>query len=595
MEPQVKADGWASFAGGMHFPEGNHHIVGKDQAELLVNGTVRNGWLAPRPAFDLQSINWVDLKAQHVFESGVIQGAAFYDSDNGPRFVFAADGYLLSYDPARREMRVVSPDKEQCFHSHAPFVYLQQRGRWMVAQDGINRPVIIDGDGSYEETDPYNGVPTGLMMADGWHRLVVVAPDRVRLFISDHEFDPSSGPLKFTDDATYYKNAKWFQVPRGLGKIVGVEFAPSFNNQEDWGPLLVFCERGIRAYQLQVPRENWTDQDIAATILPTTGGVSHHAVVPRGNDVVFSDDEGRIQTFKAAITRRDDVRLKMADQAVWPLYKAEHAGLRRWRSAMRFDDRVLVTVQPERIQRTKGRTSVRHAGMVVMEEDHLSERPFVWAGLWTGIKPTWIVSGVGKTRTSEAPQEMAFAVSLDDDGVQRLYQITTRRGPDMVPAPRPVSMWAVPRWMEWGSIFDINSFNRGSLRFSGIRGAIQIDAKWQRDNEIPQEWFTHYAAGPGCLLFSDCAVQELASANEPNLKLPAPARDKGFYKARPWLHITGEAQLEEGQVIVDAKLATGKSTVTCAPQATVKLSDGCYPNYWRTEDSSLTNPSITIC
>jgi len=365
MPDALKADGWTTFAGGMHLSEGSHAVVGDDQAELLVNATVRHGRADPRPAWRMIPINWDARNVQTIFERGVIQDSAFYDSPAGPRFVYAVDGHLLSFDPVERLMRRVDPDGERPFHRFAAFVHLQQRNRWLVAQDGLGPPVILEGDAARVNSDPFDGVPTGLMMADGWHRLVIASPCRTRIYLSDHEFDPESTPLSFSDDAAYFRNARYFEIPPSLGRITALTFAPSFNNQDDWGPLLVFCERGTRAYLVQTPREEWLERDIAGTMLPTHGACAHGAIVPRGNDVVFSDQNGRIQSIRSVLSKLDDSRLQEADQPVWPLYRDEHGGLRRWRRSVRFDDRILTTVWPERVRRGDDKQSVRHRGLVV--------------------------------------------------------------------------------------------------------------------------------------------------------------------------------------------------------------------------------------
>lgn len=602
MPDEYRADGWISFAGGMRLSDGARAAVGKDQAEVLVNVTVRHGRAEPRPAFRRARVFWTTRKAEAVFTRGTIQASRFYDGPDGGRWIFIADGHILSWNPANGIARMISPDRQRCFHRLARHAFLEQRGRWMIAQDGINPPVIIDGDNATVNEDPFNGVPTGMMMADGWHRLAVVAPDRKRIFISDHEFDPISTPLSFTDDATYFKNARYFQVPASLGPIVGITFAPSFNNQDDWGPLLVFCEHGTRAYQLQVPREQWADIDIAATVLPTVGACAHGAFAVRGNDVVFSDQNGRIQTFKQAITTRDDVRLRPADQAVWPLYRGEDAKFRRWRKAARFDDRILTTVWPEPVRLGNGRQAVRHRGLVVMEEDHLSDRPFVWAGLWTGIYPVAIESGYVSGGPDESPVEKCFAVSLDPDGQNRIYEITKMAGPDMMPEPRRVPMWLIPRWQDFEKPFARKKIQAAALQLAEIRGRVTITGYWQTSATRPAPWFEHHDAGAECLMFGggdncDMAFPEITG--RPRVNLPAPASEGDFLRARPWLRVAGNVAIEEGIFEAGLNAAKPQANVSCAEPSTVTARvASCEPNYWEPHSSELPidqSLSVNVC
>ena len=603
MADKLITDGWASLAGGMYLPGGNHNVVGPDQAEILVNATVRRGWAEPRPAFRRTPTIWMSQEAQQSFERGIIQGSSYYDSPNGARWVYIADGHILSFDPVTNFMRVISPNGVRPFHRQAPFAWLQQRAHWMVAQDGMGPPVIIDGDNAVINEDPYNGVPTGMMMADGWHRLAVVDPTRTRIYISDHEYDPISGPLKFTDDATYFKNAKYFEIPRALGKIVAIKFAPSFNNEGDWGPLLVFCERGTRAYQLQLPREFWLNQDIAATVLPTIGACAHDSVETRGNDVIFSDHTGRIQTFKAALTRENDVRMDVADEPVWQLYKNEHASRRRWRKMARFDNRTLTTVWPEVVNLGNGKVIVKHLGIVALEEQHLSNQPFVWSGLWTGIYPVALDAGGVKQSDQGGRDERCFAVSHDCDHVNRLYELTKKNGPDLMPEKRRVPMWVIPRWLNWDTIFETKKISEVFAQLGSVRGRVTISGWWQTSGDLPREWFRREHAGGDRMLFGQGTdkrgIITPALKGIPILKFPAPNSKRSFYRARPWLRIFGEASLEETVFTASIANATPGADGSCKePEKAVVESQKEEPNFWELycgDDPEDTPLGIQVC
>lgn len=599
----VVSDGWASLAGGMYLADGNHNVVGSDQAELLVNATVRRGWAEPRPAFSMTSIIWIDKGAQSAFERGIIQGSAYYDSPEGARFVYIADGHILSFNPASREMRLISPGGVRPFHRQAPFAWLQQRGRWMVCQDGIGAPVILNGDNAEINEDPYNGVPTGMMMADGWHRLAVVDPSRTKIFLSDHEFDPVSEPLKFTNDATYFKNAKYFEIPRSLGLITGIAFAPSFNNQDDWGPLMVFCEHGTRMYRIQLPRDQWLNQDISATILPTIGACAHGAIVTRGNDVVFSDHTGRIQTFKAALARRDDVRTKVADEPVWRLYEKEHATRRRWRKSVKFDNRIITTVWPEAVNLGNGKVIVRHKGMVVMEEEHLSDRPFVWSGLWTGVCPVAIDTGGVKADKQGSQQERCFIVSHDPDNVNRIYEIGRDSGPDKMPSRKRTAMWVIPRWMNWEHIFERKRIRSISTQLSNVRGRVSIRGWWQTAGDLPRDWFQAEEAGADRLLFGQGedgqGIISPAIKGRARMALGSPIADTEFYRARPWFRIEGDARIEE--TVFTALLTASElgNDVSCErKEFAVAEPDSEVPSFWEPHSRELPDAEplgIQVC
>lgn len=597
MPDEIQNDGFLTLSGGMNLSRRNHRVAGEDQAETLVNATVRRGWAEPRPRFRRRQVFWLHQFAQQAFENGIIQGSARYSSDAGPRIVYAADGRLISFNPESGEADLLRPDgMDRPFLDTVPFVHLQQHGRWLIAQDGVNPPVIVDGDSARLDTDPFSGIPVGCMMASGWNRLVVVAPDRERIFLSDHAMDPGSTPLSFTDDTGYYLNARYFRVPRELGRIVAVDFAPSFNFQDDLGPLVVFCERGTRTYAIQYPREEWIQRDIAVTMLPTTGACAHGASVARENDLLFSDEDGRIQTFKAAASRRETVRIDHVDQPVRELYDRENAALRRWRRAGKFDNRVLTTVWPERIRRPRG-WMVRHRGFAVMEEEHLSERPFVWAGLWTGVNPVTIDVIGTQPSPWESIDERCFVVSMDDDKVNRIYELDREPGPDLLPEPRRVPMWIVSRWLDWKAAFDLKRFDSGAMQLGRIRGRVTVQAWWETPERQPEEWFVHEDAGPECVR-PDCqagTISSFFSSGRSRFNLSAPGSG-GFHRARPIFRVAGCAPVHE--VIFAASQSPGPkgSAVDCRPkEKAVAARKRCAPDYWKFDGDTVPRLPVEIC
>lgn len=595
MEGARQTDGFMVLSGGMFSSGDNPHLTGPDQADALVNATVRRGWAEPRPRFKRVDVVWEDRLAQQAFENGAVQGAARYDSDEGPRVVYAADGRLISFDPVAGTAALLRPGGvTRPFLQSAPFVYLQQRGRWLVAQDGLNTPVIVEGNAARFDTDPFGGIPVGTMMADGWNRLVVVAPDRERIYLSDHDMDPSSTPLSFTDGARYFLNARFFQVPREIGRIVGVGFAPAFNFQDDLGPLVVFCERGTRAYSIQYPREEWIQRDISSTMLPTIGGCSHGGIVSRGNDMVFSDHNGRIQTFKVAISRRESVRIQPIDRGVHDVYAREDAALRRWRKAERFDDRMLSTVWPERVRRPYG-FAVRHRGFIVLEEDTASERPFVWAGVWTGVKPVEITVVQVQQSSYQSPEERCFIVSLDDDGANRIYELDREQGDDLMPAPRRVPMTVFSRWMDWKTVFDPKRFLGASVHLGPIKGRVTVRGWWQTSGESPSDWFVHHDAGPGCIQPGCDGIGTLDAPSRPRLNLPAPPSPNAFFRARPILRISGRSSLREAAFHAETQSIGQGTGTSCVEPGSVSATRSCGPGIWDDAGDPSRPASVTVC
>jgi hypothetical protein len=529
---------WLSFAGGMNAAPGPYRLTAEDEAPLIVNGTVRNGWIQTRPPWQVRPLRWDTLTAQRAFERGVFQGGCFYDGPDGPRLVVAFSGEVLILDPAGYTVKAALPKAP--FSKGAPEAFFQQRGKHLVCQDGINPPVILTGDAAVQGTDPARGFPTGEMMADGWGRTAVVMPGRRRIQFSDHENDPTrDSVLSFTEDTEYFKNARWFEIPGSLGLITGIIFAPALGRNGDQGPLLVFCEKGVRAYNVSLPRETWTTVDITSTPLPETGGGAPNSLVARGDDVIFTAHDGRIMSLKAALRRDEDARLSLFDNAVWPLYAGGDGThlFRRW--AARHDGRTLVTVEPERVPGNSAEepTRVRHRGIVALQESPsiVREAP-VWDGLWTGIYPVCLMTGTIKG----VPH--CWAISLDDDGVHRLYELGTE-GPDVGEVPRRIETLVKLRASDFDMPYRPKPYASSALRLDEVKGRVTVEGWWQQDGHGPVPWFvaneTNHDAWRA--VEGSEVIQVPAPLRLPRMNPPAPPVDRPFHEVTPWIRITGQA------------------------------------------------------
>jgi hypothetical protein len=564
---------WLSHAGGMNMSAVNRRVAIEDEPFFLSNATVRRGWAETRPAIRRLETLW-SSDAQAIFEHGRMQGAQFYRSLHGDFMVYAVDGELLIYDLQTRLMEKVALDKRP-FSAESPFVWFCQRGNHFIAQDGVSPPVVLNGKLAEQGTEPRKEVPTGKMMANGWGRLAVVAPNRRWIYFGNHEADPlADDDLAFTEDTAYYLNTRFFEVSSSLGLIVGIAFAPSLNGGSDLGPLTVFCENGVVAYDISLPRETWAETDITNTLFDTIGACAHAAIVPRGNDLLFSDQHGRIQTIRNAISRQEDASIAITDRNVWPLYEKEDGSLRRHRMSVRFGERILTTVQPQRYRINRGRFAVRHLGMVILQETPIVQRNPVWDGVWTGVQPTSLATAtVGGV-------ERCLIASLDDDGIQRLYELTTDAEDDFGTSRSPIPMIVGLQGSDLDQPFLPKPHKSCVARLGGLRGTVNVRGFWQPDRGSVQPWFSAVEIA-GSAILASCA-DGLSFAQEqprPRLNLPAPPKDASiYYEAAPWLEITGRARLEE--VTLEASEPTSNPdsvNVSCRKPAS-PAAYGCPPS-----------------
>lgn len=563
----------------MNASSANPGNLGEDELQLLVNGTVRNGFISPRPPFSQSEIAWRDDGAQRIMERGVFQGAGVYERTTGADIMLAFDGWVFRYSLATREVRRITTT--QPFSKHSPNVWFGQRGGICIAQDGVSPPLIIRGDTATQGTDPSRSVPTGCMMAEGWGRLAVASPGRDRIYIGNHESDPLSAPLDFTEDTQYYKNTRFFEVPRRLGRIMALVFAPALNGTADLGPLTAICERGVIAYDVSIPRDKWAEEDITTTPLPTIGGCSMFSHVVRGNDIVFSDQHGHIQTLRMAVSRNEDTRILAMDQKVWPLYRSENQSLRHHRWSVRHDERVLTTIQPERVIRDGGRVSVRHRGIIALQESPVVPRFPCWDGLWTGIFPVCLLQ-VG---------DRCFSVSLDSDGIHRLYEIDRGVGYDATPNLKAVPVIAGMRATSIGLPFLAKPVKNVSFRLSEISGIVNLRGWWETDRGTPSEWFSGLKYTGDQLSFERGKIIDPSTTSE-RVNPPTPSATTAFDFA-PWIGFSGLARLDE--VILetkDSKPTPDTNNISCALPVQLPANSTCPIDIY--EYDARLAPEITV-
>lgn len=594
---------YGSYASGINAAALPLRNIRPDELPLMVNATVRNGFAETRPGWEWQPLSFFDAQQDQLsFEQGKFQGCGQFLSNGGPRAVFVVDGKVFSYDPLTGYIQNYTLDSGKSpFSKLSPHAWVQQRGQWVIVQDGQSAPFRSNGATS-EQTltvpNPAGGVdpsvPTGTVMAEGWHRLFVADPSRSRIYASDHDMDPVSTPISFTEATDYYLAARYFEVPPALGRIMGMAFPPYQDTSTGIGPLMVFCEKGVQAFNVAVPRTQWTTQDITQTILPSVGASSFQAYSDKGADLVFRDHEGRIRTIRNAQQFQATGANFTNDFAVWNLYKNEDASLRSFSYAVTFDRRTLTLTHPQRSFLFDKRYSVIHKSIAVMENDNLSDKPDVWS-FWTGLNIC------GMLTIPVGGEDVLLAFCRDPDGVNRIYKLTKEGLYDKPPGKvKKIQMTLTTAALDFGAAMQPKKLQGSAMRLSALRGEVKVCGRWQPDNLQPQPWFTHYEVHANCLQFSTdpCGVMQMASGMNPRLVLPAVPQKPIFYEASMTFDIFGPARVQELRLVAEEQKVGDVTNVTCQSEATQAAQVLCEVNplcYDAFTADDANNPTVTPC
>lgn len=522
----------------------------------LVNGTVTSGFCDPRPPFIFHQVAALDVASSAHFAQGVVQGAGLYLSEFGAVIAIASDGYIFRFDV---EAGTIEKVGVKAFSKYSPRVSFCKRGPYLIAQDGESPPVVIRHRTAKQGTHPTRSIPTGWLMAEGWGRLAVASPCRTKIYFGNHIADPNAGEgltrddfppeLAFTEDTDYFKNIRYFRSGSPGDRIVGMTFTPSLNGDGDLGPLAVFRERSTWLYNTRVPRELWGEQDIASNPLPNIGACGPDSISIRGNDILFSDQTGRIQQMRIAVRRNDDARLKAYDSNVSTIYSGDHAThLNRRISAHLPERHTLVAIHPEVVNRRDGRWTVRHRALLALNESPVMESPqAVWDGTWTGVHPVAMVAAPWRGKNT------LFIISLDSDGVNRIYRLGDAPGYDVAHdhTSRLQPMLVVTRADSEQEPFKLKRAKAGAVNIGAASGPVSLSAKWIGDG-APLHWFTASHHVPHCLNEGNWSD----SKDLPRMTLPVPPGNT-YNNGQVSITVRGQARVEE--IAIDSEFLSSPS------------------------------------
>lgn len=294
-------------------------------------------------------------------------------------------------------------------------VYFQQAENWLIVQDQQSAPYLYNGMVFRRATS--DEVPVGGPMAYGKGRLWVARGSEYYggdLVYGDPIYGRNS-VIRFTEN-TFLNEGGAFAVSNG--PITGLAFAANLDTSLGDGDLLVFTPTATYAFNAPVDRDVWKDLNypIQRFALLNFGSFNQESIVPVNGDLFFRAQDGIRSLIYARRDFTEFGNTPISRQVVRALaYDTEFYLTAA--SAVNFDNRMLMTIQPEKVN---GR-GVVHRGMVVMDFDLVSgmgrKLPPAWEGVWTGVDILQMLT----VRIQK--QERCFIFGLNQGGIG-LYEVT---------------------------------------------------------------------------------------------------------------------------------------------------------------------------
>ena len=450
-------------------------LIPQNQLAWMINGRTRGGKAATRP-FLVQRL---------ILPEGNIQGVSYFSIQNG-MIILQVGGRLYR---VRISNRTYSYDEIQLpFVGSAklPYAWMVETVGSIVVQDGQSYPIIYDGSTARRADPTKNEVPLGTAMAFGNGRLWVAVRSN-ELVAGDIKTRVFQSELKFTE-SQYFSGGGAFYFPFAINALA---FVPA-SGAAGYGSLMVFGKNqthGVRADIAQ--RDLWPDYPgFIQPILLNTGAASQFSMTEANQDLFWRDGDGGVRSLRTAVVAEaggpGNTPLSREIARIVDFESEHRLGAC---SAVLFDNRYLMTASP--FINIHNQTSFRD--IVSLDFAPLASNrgkaPPAYDGEWDGLNFVRLVKG------SFRGEERAFALTTDDDGNNRLWEIVeegtrdryeTCSGEDLIQQESPVPMTIEFPSRDFGDPSTRKRLERCDVYLQNMEGEMTMEVYWRADNF--QEW-----------------------------------------------------------------------------------------------------------
>lgn len=439
------------------------NLLPRNKASLIVNGTVRTGYLNNRPGWMGLPLSFPDDETRTNYTTGKFQGSGVYQPDIGlPFFFVSVSGriYKIVLGTTFATCEDITPSGDPNM-STLPRVWMCQADTFMVIQDGLDAPFIYDGNTLRRSTcilpdnpnnttgepwlDPSNKeVPTGTAMCYGYGRLWLVRGKSVAAGDILNAAIPNSAIL-FTE-VLQFKDE--FAVPLTSGDITAIIFGANIDTSLGQGALQLHTSSGqVTTVNVGVDRTTWTTTSIQEIGLVGGAATGQDAVVNVNNDTWFRAHDG-LRSFVVARRQFNTWGNTPESREVSNILNDDQPDLLAYASGVWFNNRLLMTCSP---QVTQGHRFF--SGLVSLDFDLLStlnrysgtaydsDPQPCYDGIWTGLNISQII------KTFFGTTERCFIFSWDAVLGNQMWELL----PDGPQSAFDNGSCPIQSWMETGS------------------------------------------------------------------------------------------------------------------------------------------------
>jgi len=493
----VLTDGSFSFSGGCDASkpttvESAITTDGLSRNEISwgVNCIMRDGGI-------MQRTGWQPVGKVHDGTSLYQFGYMYEPVDNSnPYLVFSIGGEIIKYDPTTLTVTNLST---QFGISNPPLssdqAFFRQGEEFLVIQagDGVTLPLFWDGailrksNGLNPAPGLTRELPAATAMAYYMGRLwyaqgrtysagdIVGGPNGTLAYaFRDSILKVTENPLAIGGDG--------FKVPTNAGNIRALGAEANLDAALGQGRLLVYTRKSIYALKVPITRADWigatsNNQPEQSVVQINNGAVNDTSIVGVNGDQYFQSLEPAIRSFKTATRAFNQFGNKSISANVGRILGFNDRSLMRFSSGIEFDNRMLQTVLPRRVEQ-----GVIHQAIVPLDFDPVSSLKDtvqgtsypIWYGHWEGLDVLQLFTG------DFGGLQRAFAMAISQvDGTFNLWDLTTysrtENGDNRV-------TWQVefPSFT-FGKEFETKRLQAMELWLDKVFGTVNVDVYYRQD------------------------------------------------------------------------------------------------------------------
>lgn len=463
-------------------------------AAKAINRSFRGGKNRNRPPLVHKQFVFDDFSEPYsdIIRFGNVQGGMWYRRKKPGRsdgIILAIAGSLFHFTLVNEKWSprfIASGNDPKLLHN-----WMEQAEEWLYVQDGNDEPWFWDGltpSTARRSNTSLFEMPIGTIMRYIHGRMFVSnAFDQVAAsdIMYGSGLTNSANVQKFTENI-YWSEGGYFGLPTNLGPITGMIAMARQNrgNVRGQGELLITSIDGAQVIEAGVLRALWKDEQVQSLSLMGRGCVSSWSLINVNNDAFFRSDDGLTSYRIQMSEQQNSLSLSKISRQVNNWFEQDTQDMLQFTSSIYFDNRVLTTVSPFLLpSRESAWGSHRYfRGIISLDLDKASINPgdsdYNFDGLWTGIRPVVLINA----------RNRAFAVSHDDDGENRIYEICRSGLNDEIDGTSIKPKWKYHTkrfsWIDTRltNEFEVKRLTGGEVWASDVRDRINISASFRADN-----------------------------------------------------------------------------------------------------------------